>query len=335
MKKILFIIKNKNEASSRFRVGAYLPYLQQDFSYQIFYAEYNNKKIPKFLRSVWKRVLFLRLFFQINRYDVIFMQRPMSSDKKKSTMFEYLLSKLHSKIIFDFDDALFVQNETKIQSLCKLSNSVICGNDYLADFAKKHNPNTYIIPTTIDTQKYIPKTHPTTKKLTVGWTGTSGNYANFSQNLIETLQKLTQKYENLSILFICDKKPPKHFNFPYNFIQWQESSEVEDLQKIDIGLMPLEDSAWTRGKCGFKLIQYGSIGVASVGSDVGVNSQIIINNTTGYLISKESEWYNALELLIQDDSKRKDMGQEARKHIINNYDTLGNYKQLQTILHEV
>jgi len=105
MKKILFIIKNQHEASSRFRVIAYLPYLKNNFETEIFFSEYNNKKVPKLLRSLVKRFRFLLLLFKAKKHDVIFMQRPMSSDKKQSIFFEKLLSKINSNIIFDFDDA--------------------------------------------------------------------------------------------------------------------------------------------------------------------------------------------------------------------------------------
>ena len=100
MKKILFIVKNENEASSRFRVFAYLPYLKNDFEVDIFFSEYNNKKVPKFLRSFIKRLRFLSLLFRAKKYAVLFMQRPMSSDKSKSTFFENLLSKINKNIIW-------------------------------------------------------------------------------------------------------------------------------------------------------------------------------------------------------------------------------------------
>ena len=331
MKKILFIIKNKNEASSRFRVSAYLPYLKNDFNSEIFYAEYNNQKVPKIFRSFIKRFRFLFLLLSVKQYDVIFMQRPMSSDKTKGTTFERLITKFNSNLIFDFDDALFVQNETKIKALCKLSKHIVCGNSYLYDFSNKYNKNSHIIPTTIDTNSFVPS-NSLDKPLVIGWTGTSGNYANFSDTLINTLSKIITNVNNISILFICDKRPPEHFKFKYDFIKWEESTELNDLQKIDIGIMPLIDSEWTRGKCGFKLIQYGAIGIASVGSNVGVNNQVIIDNETGFLINNEDEWLEKLNLMITEEKLRTKMGEKAREHIIKNYDTANNYNKLYEIL---
>ncbi len=330
-KKILFILKNKNEASSRFRVEAYFPYLKNDFTFSIFYSEYNNNAIPKILRSFIKRMRFIRLLFQVTRYDIVFMQRPMSSDRKKSIFFEKLLVKFNKNLIFDFDDALFVQNHTKISNLIKISRRIICGNDYLARYAKQYNLNTFVIPTTIDTQKFFPLKNKQYDKLTIGWTGTSGNYDNFSQELIETLKKLLDNYQNINFLFICDRKPPEHFNFSYNFIQWNEKTELNDLQKIDIGLMPLIDSEWTRGKCGFKLIQYGAIGIPSIASNVGVNNQVILQNKSGYLIDYEKEWYDKLELLINNEKLRKKFGETARKHIESSYSVKATYPLLKNV----
>jgi len=330
---ILFILKNKNEASSRFRVLSYLPYLENDFNYSLFYAEYNNKKVPKILRSVIKRFRFLNLLFQAKKHDIIFMQRPMSSDKSKSTFFESLLKKVNPNIIFDFDDALFVQNEQKIKSLISLSKACICGNDYLASFAKKYNPHTHIIPTPIDTNKFKPASSKTSKKLSIGWTGTSGNYDFFTKELINALKITLQKYQDtIDFVFICDRKPPERFDFDYTFIQWRDESEVMDLQNIDIGLMPLIDSAWTKGKCGFKLIQYGSIGIASLASDVGVNKDVVLDSQTGYIIDNEQQWLEKLEALITNPSLREEMGRKASEHIQKHYSVKENYPKLKTLL---
>lgn len=332
MKKILFIVKNKNEPSSRFRVFPYLPYLNNNFHTSIFYSEYNSTNIPKVLRSIIKRLRFISLLFQAKRYDAIFMQRPMSSDKNKGVFFETLLSKINSNIVFDFDDALFIQNETKIKALIKLSNLIICGNQYLAHYSLKHNKKTYIVPTTIDTSKFIPLSSKDSNHTTIGWTGTSGNYENFTPELLDTLKKTTLKYPNVRILFICDKKPPESFDFVYDFIYWNSKTELQDLQKIDIGLMPLKDNSWTRGKCGFKLIQYGSVGISSIGSNVGVNNEIILDKKSGYLINDESQWFEKLKSLIEDKSLRDSMGITARKHIEDNYSTVGNYQKLKNCI---
>ncbi len=333
LNKILFIVKNKNEASSRFRVFSYLNHLNKDFEVSFFYAEYRNKKVPKFLRSIIKRFRFFSLIYLVGKHDTVFMQRPMSTDGNNSTFFEWLLTRFNENLIFDYDDAIFVVNEKKMKSLVSLSKACICGNDYLADFAKKYNPNTYIIPTPIDTDKFIPKEASAKELITIGWTGTSGNYAFFTPKLICDIKDILKRYDNVDFLFICDRKPEEKFDFPYAFVKWDDATEVNDLQHIDIGLMPLIDSAWTRGKCGFKLIQYGSISIPSVASNVGVNSKVVLDGKSGFLVNEEeANWAEHLEKLINDQTLRESMGKAAREHIEKEYSVNKNYPKLKDIL---
>ena len=335
-KTILFIVKNKNEASSRFRVFSYVKYLEKDFSISFFYAEYKNEKVPKFLRSLIKRLRFWVLPYLVSQHDVVFMQRPMSADKNNSTFFEWLMTRFNRNLIFDYDDALFVQNEIKMRSLVSLSRSCVCGNDYLAEFAKSYNTSVSIIPTPIDTEKFIPKTTSEKENVTIGWTGTSGNYAFFTKELIHDIKSVLQKYDHANFLFICDKQPDASFDFPYEYVQWKDDTEVRDLQQIDIGLMPLIDSPWTKGKCGFKLIQYGSIGISSIASDVGVNSKVVLDGQSGLLVNeKEPNWAECMERLITNASLRQAMGQKAREHIQKEFSVEINYPKLKTILQQI
>jgi hypothetical protein len=326
--KILFIVKNQNEASSRFRVFAYWDELKKDFISDIFFAEYKNKYIPKFLRSLIKRIRFLYLLWIVSKYDVIFMQRPMSSDKDSGVFFEKLLVRLNPNLIFDFDDALFVQNPVKIDALIALSKLCICGNTYLAEYTRRINPNTVIIPTAIETRKFIAKDSKNSDLITIGWTGTSGNYAFFSNELKQALKNILSENRSVRFLFICDHRPDLSFDFPYDFIRWNPETEVADLQQIDIGLMPLEDSAWTKGKCGFKLIQYGAIGITSIASPIGVNPDVVLDTQSGYLTQNEN-WYELLNNLITNETLRKTMGENARKHINAHYSIQSNYPKLK------
>ncbi len=334
MKKILFIIKNKNEASSRFRVLAYFNKLENDFYPDVFYAEYHNTHISKVFRSLIKRIRYLYLLLRIKRYDIIYMQRPMSSGHSKNNSFEKLLTIINPNLIFDFDDALFIEHKKKIISLINLSKVCVCGNKYLASFTRQYNQNIFIIPTSIDTDKFTPKPNNSNNTLTIGWTGTSGNYQFFTEKMIAEINAILKTYRHVRFLFICDHQPDNRFIFPYDFIYWNDKTEVNDLINIDIGLMPLIDSAWSRGKCGFKLIQYGAIGIASIASDVGVNSDVILNGESGILVKNDS-WTVALTTLIENSSLRKKMGTHARKHIQKNYSLKTNYKKLSQVIHSL
>ncbi len=330
MQKILFIVKTKNEASSRFRVFSYFDYLQNDFHLSTFYAEYQNRKLPKFFVRIYRQLRFLGKILSAWKYDIIYMQRPMTSDSSNSTLFEKLLSKVNKNIIFDYDDALYVINEIKMKSLVSIAKTCVCGNQELANFALQYNPNTFIIPTPVDTEKFLPDTK-VKNTLTIGWTGTSSNYQFFTKRMIQDIKHVLEKYSHVNFLFICNQKPDANIDFDYDFIPWSAETEVDDLRKIDIGLMPLTDSPWSRGKCGFKLIQYGAIGIASIGSDVGVNNQVILDTKSGFLV-KDDDWRTPLIRLIEDHELRKYFGIEARKHMLHDYSVSENYPKLKEVI---
>ena len=172
--------------------------------------------------------------------------------------------------------------------------------------------------------KLIPK-----NEITLGWFGVSGSMRHL-YNLSPILKELSKdlSFELLVISnvdFICKGVKVKN-------IQWDLNRENEYLNLIDIGLMPLDDSIWTQGKCGYKLIQYGSVGIPSVGSSVGINNEIILNGKTGYLAGNKDEWIKYLSFLIKNVDLRKKMGAEARIQILRNF-SLGAYaKQYAKII---
>ena len=126
-------------------------------------------------------------------------------------------------------------------------------------------------------------------------------------------------------------EPDTRFDFEYDYIRWNDDSEVEDLNRIDIGLMPLIDSPWSRGKCGFKLVQYGAVGSPSIASDVGVNSNIIIDGESGYMIRNDN-WLEPWQKLITDDDLRERMGRAARQQIQRHYSVSSNYDKLRKVI---
>lgn len=329
--KILFLASSSLDASSRFRVEAYKINLSEEYDIKILYLTDSIKLAPKFARSIYKKIFLLSIALTSFKYDIVFMHRSISG-YKNNYFFEFLLAKINKNIIFDFDDAVFLHNKVKVSKIISLSKSIICGNDYLKEYASTYNSNAYVIPTSIDTNIFYQKCFLNSSNITIGWTGTSSNYQFFSNKLITQLSQILAKYNQTKFLFICDTMPDNRFNFKYDFIKWQDSSEVEDLQKIDIGIMPLIDNEWTRGKCGFKLIQYGAIGIPSIGSNVGVNSQIIKDKISGYLINNDDFWYENLEKLILSATLRQSFGNEARQIIKEHYSIEKNYKYFKKVI---
>jgi glycosyltransferase involved in cell wall biosynthesis len=241
---------------------------------------------------------------------------------------------LRKKIIYDFDDAIWLTDKVgestlermlkwrgKISTICRWSYKVSCGNEFLAAYAARFNKNVIINPTTIDTgsrhNRSLYKTLPKENDLIVGWTG-SHSTLKYLKNLEPVLQEITRRYSNVTILIIADKElkldVSKVVNKP-----WSLESEIKDLCLIDIGIMPLPDDEWTKGKCGFKALQYMSLGIPAVVSPVGVNKTIVTHGFNGYWCDTDREWAECLSLLIENEQLRKDLGANGRDRVVANY----------------
>ena len=287
-------------------------------------------KVLEFIAGVFRRFL---LLFQSRQYQFVFIHRealPIGPP-----IIEFMLSKvLRRKIIYDFDDAIWLPNTSsqniiarklkyhrKVRTICKWSWKVSCGNDFLADYAKKYNPNTFINPTTIDLQYHKPITDKKDKMLTIGWTGTHSTIK-YLESLMPVLNELRNSFP-ISIIIISDHAP-RWVDESLEFVKWNKADEIKQLDRIDIGIMPLNESEWERGKCGFKALQYMAMRKPAVISDVGVNSQIVDHNENGFLCQNAEEFKKYLSLLINDSNLRKTMGDKARKKVEKFYSTVSN-----------
>ena len=344
--KVLFITPYPFDSapSQRFRFEQYFDllkqhdicYIQKPFlshnTWKILYTQ--GKYVRKFfgiLSGFFKRFL---LLFSINQFDFVFIHREASPIGPP--MFEWIITKIcGAKIVYDFDDSIWLPNTSgsnwlvgglkwhhKVGSICRWSHKVSCGNQFLVDFAKKHNPNVQLNPTTIDTKNYHNKIKDQqTDKVVIGWTGSHSTmkYLDSVPNLIKEIES----EHNIEFVVISDLEPKLKLK-SLQFIKWNKESEVEDLLKINIGIMPLTDDDWSRGKCGFKALQYMSLGIPAIASPVGVNKEIIDNNINGFLCEKEGDWKRALKILITDNERRNEMGLKARERIIENYSVSSN-----------
>ena len=345
-KKILFIAPYPhNEApSQRFRFEQYLEYFKEKElkitfapfldakTWKTLYSEGNiAKKAIGILRSFVKRFL---LLFTLYKYDKIFIHREAAHIGPP--FFEFVIAKvLRKKYIYDFDDATWLPNysETnanfhrlkaywKVKYCIKWAYHVTPGNEYLANYAKKHNDKITVIPTTIDTiNHHNLVTNYDTEKLVIGWTGThtTMHYLDFLVPIIADLEK---KFE-FDFLIISNEAPTYHLK-SLKFIKWNHTTEIQDLAKISIGVMPLEQDIWSEGKCGFKGLQYMALGIPALMSPVGVNKQILEDKVNGYLVKTPQEWKDCLETLLINNQLRKQVGQAGKQTIINRYSVLAN-----------
>lgn len=249
-----------------------------------------------------------------------------------TTLFERMLRARKALIVFDFDDAIWINDTSegnanlnwlkkpsKTSSIIKIADLILAGNTYLANYAKSFNPRIEIMPTTIDTNYHKRKNEIKEKStICIGWTGTSTTLKHF-ETIIPALKIIKSKYGDKILFKII-------VNFPYNLLElnikatkWSLENEINDLQEIDIGIMPLPNDEWSKGKCGFKGLQYMALEIPTIMSPVGVNSEIIINGENGFLASTEEEWIEKLSLLIEDENLRLLLGKNGRKTVEEKY----------------
>jgi len=344
-KKILFVCPYPfDEApSQRFRFEQYFPALDKEgFSYQlapflnlkawrILYRSGNNiQKLVRILLAYFKR---MGLLFQLKSYDLIFIHReatPMGPP-----FFEWAVRFLwRKKIIYDFDDAIwlndpnekgslkaFIKWKSKVKDICKWSYKVSCGNEYLAKFALQFNPNVVINPTTIDTEYHKKSERPESNIPVIGWTGTHSTLP-YLKLIIPTLDQLFNETE-FQLLVISNQKPDFDVHYMH-FIPWQKSTEIPDLNKIDIGIMPLTDDIWSQGKCGFKLLQYMAIKKPVVASPVGVNKKLLTESQAGFEARNEEDWLKHLGDLLKKQPLRMKLGNNGYNYIKKHYSTESN-----------
>jgi glycosyltransferase involved in cell wall biosynthesis len=205
-----------------------------------------------------------------------------------------------------------------VLKIIQMSAAVIAGNDYLRNYALRHNENVILIPSSVDTERYVPS-HPQNerKSVVIGWIG-SNTTKNFLYDLKGVFAELSKRYANLEFEFVG----ARFYGFGLGTMvnkEWSLGDELTDLQGFDIGIMPMPDNEWTRGKCGFKALLYMSCGIPVIASPVGVNAEIVEDGVNGFLASSEKEWSEKLSLLIEDKALRGAMGKRGREEVVERY----------------
>jgi glycosyltransferase involved in cell wall biosynthesis len=289
------------------------------------------KKSLALCKGFFKRLL---LLFKIDKYDFVLVQREFAP--VGPPVFEWLVARLfQKKLIYDFDDAIWLpsvskqnrlaahfKNAQKVNAICKMAYRVSAGNQYLCNHARQYNSNVVYNPTCVDTvNRYNVLANHDVEKITISWTG-SFSTLKYLAIVENALRRLQDKYD-FNVKIICNQQPSLNLkNVAY--VEWSEENEVSELAACQIGLMPLTADEWSEGKCGFKLIQYLSLGIPSVSSSVGVNKKIIEAGVNGYFADSDDEWYNNIEKLLLDASLRKRMGIAGRQKMIAQYSLQSN-----------
>ena len=189
----------------------------------------------------------------------------------------------------------------------------------------KHNQSVVVVPTVVNTETvHYGLQNQSALMPAVGWTGSFSTLP-YLTSVVPALQRLQEKF-NFTFYVIADKDPKLPLK-NYSFVRWSSDTETYDLMKFHIGLMPLPDDEFARGKCGFKAIQYMSLGIPPLVSPVGVNTEIVDDGLNGYVCSTEADWEERIGLLLLDGSLREKMGIAARKKIEDHYSVASTKEQ--------
>ncbi|HET6281298.1 MAG TPA: glycosyltransferase [Polyangia bacterium] len=261
--------------------------------------------------AAWSRMIQMR---DLRADDVIFFQRPML--ELPIVALERWAAR-GRRVIFDFDDAIFerVGAPRKFRALVSLADRVIAGSRYLADAAAAPAKTT-IIPTVVDTDRWreLPPRATRGRDVVIGWTGLSTNYAQLGYAAGGIARALERTGARLVV--ISDRPPPPSLApLRPEFVRWRPETEVEDLSRLDIGVMPLPDGPIERGKCAYKLIQYMALGRPGVASPVGANGEVVTSGVDGFLPTDDRSWEETLVSLVQDPAARQAIGRRGRLRV--------------------
>ncbi len=356
-KKVLFIANHRLDRSpgQRFRFEQYLDFLEQngyDWELSNIISEKDDQVLYEKGKFIQKGIIELKSWFKrwkdarkADDFDIIFIYREALLTG--NTVFEKRFGSSRAKVIFDFDDAVWLPNvsegnkvlqvlkkPSKTDIIIQNANMVFAGNTYLANFAMKFCDNIKIIPTTIDTEYHKRNKEPNSDKICIGWTGTQTTMK-YLEPLKEVFVEIQKKYgDRIYFKIICDQ-PWELQGIDLVNETWNKEIEIEQLSAIDIGVMPLTEDAWSLGKCGFKGLQYMAMESVAILSPVGVNKEIINHEKNGFLAETTEEWLRTLSLLIEDQNLRIRIGKAARRTVIERYSTDSQKKRYLNYFNEL
>jgi len=326
--KVAFLIHSLEGSSCRYRVLQYLPYLKQK-GVEASVHFYQRRWLDK-----------LKFYRTLGHYDILYLHRKLFHP-----MEFWVLRRKASRIIYDFDDALMYRSSSseepysfsrrmKFAYLVRRVNFVIAGNQFLRSEVLPYNPRVEVIPTSIDLSLYHLKESSSREgPLTIGWLG-SGSTLKYLKPMIPIFETIYKKGQNIQLKIVCDQFLDSPI-LPVIKKRWSLEEEEADLKSFDIGIMPLKDDLWSRGKCGLKILQYYSVGVPVICTPVGVNRDMVEDGVNGFWAQNEEQWEKGLMTLIQGEKRRREMGLRGRRVVEEGYSLLVNAPRILDVLNRV
>ena len=353
--RVLALVPNLYDTSpgQRYRLEQWAPILEErgvEIAYEPFEDEqlhsllYKPGLLPGKLQGVrrgfLRRIAAVR---KVRQFDIVYVFREAAL--LGPAFFERLVHQTRVPMVFDFDDAIFVSYRSpsngylsylkfagKTKSICRMAAHVMVGNPYLAEYARQVNDHVTVIPTTIDTSKYQPLLRRESEVPVIGWTGSYSTVQHLD-TLRGALQKLARLHQFR--LRVIGTPSYKIDGVDVEAMAWKSETELEDLSHIDIGVMPLPNDSWSKGKCGLKALQFMALGIPTICSPVGVNTDIIKDNENGLLADSEHEWVQKMSQLIRSPAMRERLGRAGRTTVEEKYSATTQAPRVYEIFHSV
>jgi glycosyltransferase involved in cell wall biosynthesis len=320
-KRILFISKGENASSTRYRALQFFPYFTQ------------HGYMPSHVMASGGFVATLDTLWQASRADVVVVLR-----KTFPLPLLWLLRRVSRRLIFDMDDAVFCNSDgspsatrmKRFSAIAKVSDYIFAGNQFLAEKSVMFNAAVGVIPTSLDVEKYNIAAEKPSNRIDLVWIG-SRSTKKYLEFVLPALELSAARLPGLTLKIVADFDLPNSTlcSIP---IAWSSECEGRELASAHIGIAPMIENDWTRGKCALKVLQYMAAGLPVVSSRAGVNAEIVQHGETGFLVTSPEEWADAIEQLALSPSLREKMGRAGRVVAVERYSRVRVFASMRDLL---
>ena len=306
--RIVALATSPDHVCARYRVAAFRPYLE---------AAGHQLQLQSFPKGWWTPWSFGP---DVAAADAVIVQRRLLSAWEL-----FLLRRAARRLIFDFDDAIFLRDSYhprgvhssrrlgRFRATVRAADAVVAGNDWLADQACRWTKpdRVHVIPTCVNPREYALSSHDTSiGAIRFVWIGSASTLQGI-ERIQPILDQLGALHPNLRLQLICDQ-PLRLHCLPVDFRPWSSATEASDLAAADIGISWLPDDDWSRGKCGLKTLQYMAAGLPVITNPVGVQRAMVEPGVTGYWAETPAEWIDAVGRLVREAALRRQFGMAGR-----------------------
>jgi len=314
--KMVALTSRINDPGPFFRLRQHIPSLAQDGIEVYDYVSWDYKW---FLPGVLKAIPRIPAVITSYKANIIWISRVLVDGYET---FERFVKRPR---LLDVDDAVWLKlplGRFTMPHIARGMDAIIAGNSYLADWFSRYCRNIHIVPTAIDLNRYHKRPSPlvTKGKFVIGWTGMANNYK-YLQTIERPLSLFLQDHPDAELLVIAERKWDSELIAPerIDFISWSRDIEATALHKMSVGVMPLTDDPWSRGKCAFKMLQYMAVGLPVIVSAVGMNKEILEEGNIGFAADSENDWYEALNTLYKNTTLQIELGNNGRAVVEKHY----------------